>query len=114
MLVDMLRSSDTLRKEKRLNLQGRKYKRAAMVEVDRLGGTVEPIWDEYTEPGDACLELTLPAGYGLDGLNQLMCADWQDVLERTQGLDLELLSLDDFDESDEEYQIIRAALDGGS
>ena len=85
-----------------------------MKEVDRLGGVVEPIWDEYTEDGDACLELTLPAGYGLDGLNQLMCCDWQDVLERTERGELELLDRDDFCEDDEEYKIITAAMEGGS
>ncbi len=97
-----------------MNLQGRTHKQAAMKQVDRLGGVVEPIWDEYTEEGDACLELTFPTGYGLDGLNQLLCIDWRDVLERIEHGELALLNLDDFDETDEEYHVIKAATDVGT
>jgi hypothetical protein len=85
-----------------------------MVEVDRLGGTVENIWTKDTEPGDACLTVTFSPGYQLDGLNQLCCVDWADVLERTTGFELELQNLDDFDETDEEYHAIKAAMDGGT
>lgn len=98
----------------RPNLQARKFKRPAMKEVDRLNGTVAECWWKDHEEGDAALELTLPTGYGLDGLNQLLCLDWADVLGRTTGFELSLLNLDDFDESDEEYHVIKAATDGGS
>lgn len=117
MLVDMLRSSDTLRKETRLkpNLQAKKFKRAAMKEVDRLNATVEPCHGPNWEPGDAALEITFPVGYCIaGGANQIFAHDWDDCRERLEGLDLELGDLDDYDESCDEYHVIKAAMESGS
>jgi len=117
MPVDMLRSSDTLRKETRLkpNLKAKQFKRQAMREVYRVGATADECYCSNWEPGDAAIEITFPVGYRIaGGSNQIFAGDWEDCLERIQGLDLELCDLDDFDETDEEYKIIKAATDGGS
>lgn len=86
-----------------------------MKEVDRLNAQVEECAGSDWEPGDAALEITFPVGYRIaGGSNQIFAGDWEDCLERINGLDLELCDLDDYDESDEEWQIITAAMEGGS
>lgn len=86
-----------------------------MKELERLNARVDECWSNDWEPGDAALEITFPVGYRIaGGSNQIFAGDWEDCLDRIKGLDLELCDLDDYDEQDEEWHVIKAAREAGS